>query len=110
MQTSPAAAHIPLGERLTYASLYGAIDNWRQFINEENANIQILNGLLATADQPQNRSQVRFHLAQARSLLHRRQLNYAYFFTRFDALGIEPDESQLTVRPDDRKLCAPLDS
>jgi hypothetical protein len=27
----PAAAHIPLKERLTYSSLYAAIDNWRQF-------------------------------------------------------------------------------
>src|SRR5438132_7068973 len=27
-KTSPAAAHIPLRERLTYASLYGAIENW----------------------------------------------------------------------------------
>jgi hypothetical protein len=109
-KTSPAAAHIPLRQRLTYASLYGAIDNWRQFINEENANAAMLSGLLATAGQPENRRQVPFHIAQARFLVNRRQLNYDYFFTRFDALGIKPDESQLTVRPNDRRLCEPLTS
>ena len=109
-KTSPAAAHIPLRQRLTYASLYGAIDNWRQFINEENANAAILNALLATAGQPENRRQVPFHIAQARFLVSRRQLNYDYFFTRFDALGIKADESQLTVRPNDRRLCEPLTS
>jgi type II secretory pathway pseudopilin PulG len=107
-KTSPAAGNIPLRDRLTYATLYGAIDNWRQFINEENANAQMLTALLETADQPGNRSQVRLHLAQARHFVGRRQLNYDYFFTRFDKLGIKPDESQLTVRPDDRRLCAPL--
>jgi hypothetical protein len=108
-KTSPAA-HIPLRQRLTYASLYGAIDNWRQFINEENANAAMLSGLLATAGQPENRRQVPFHIAQARFLVNRRQLNYDYFFTRFDALGIKADESQLTVRPNDRRLCEPLTS
>ncbi len=108
-KTSPAVAHVPLRDRLTYASLYGAIDNWRQFINEENANSQILTGLLATADQPENRRQVAFHIAEARHMVSRRQVNYDYFFTRFNALGIKPDESQLTVRPDDRRLCEPLE-
>lgn len=107
-KTSPAAAHIPLKERLTYASLYSAIDNWREFINEENGNAQVLSSLLVTADQPDNRRQVRFRLAQARLLLHRRGLNYAYFFTRFDELGIKPDYSQLTIRIDPAELCKPL--
>jgi hypothetical protein len=109
-KTSPAAAHIPLRERLTYASLYAAIDNWRQFIDEENANIQVLSGLLATADQPENRRQVRLHLAEARWMLNRRTLNYSYFFTRFDELGIKPDYSQQTIRIDPAELCKPLES
>ena len=108
-KTSPAASHIPLKERLVYASLYGAIDNWRQFFNEEYANMDSLAGLLATADQPDNRAQVRLHLAQARLFLRRRRLNYPFFFTRFDALGIRPDYSQLTIHSDPNALCAPLD-
>ena len=107
-KTSPAAAHLPLNERLTYASLYSAIDNWREFINEENGNAQVLSALLVTADQPENRRQIRFRLAEARILLNRRALNYTYFFTRFDQLGIKPDYRQLTIRIDPAELCKPL--
>jgi hypothetical protein len=107
-KTSAVAADIPLKERLTYASLHAAIENWRQFIDEENANIGRLGGLLATADQPENRRQIRFHLERARVLLGRRENNYIYFFTRFDELGIKPDYSQLTIRADPSVLCEPL--
>jgi hypothetical protein len=30
-------------------------------------------------------------------------------FTRFDALRIAPDDSQLTVKANDKLLCEPLD-
>jgi hypothetical protein len=109
-KTSPAAVHIPLKVRLTYASLYQAIDNWRQFIEEENQNSETLADLLATADQPENRRQVRLHLVHARFMLRRRRLNYDYFFTRFDELKIKPDRSQQTVQFDPRRLCTPLAS
>jgi len=102
--------HIPLKERLTYASLYQAIDNWRQFIEEENQNSETLVDLLATADQPENRRQIRLHLVHARFMLSRRRLNYDYFFKRFDELQIKPDRSQQTVQVDPRRLCAPLRS
>jgi hypothetical protein len=108
-KTNPAAAQIPLEERLTFASLYGAMENWRQFIDEENANAQLLSGLLSTADQPENRRLIPLRLAQARLLLNRRRLNYPYFFGRFDALAIRPDDRQLTIRVDPRALCAPLE-
>lgn len=107
-KTSPIVGHIPLKERLTYASLYAAIDNWRQLISEENQNSRILRALLATADQPENRRQIRFHLVQARYMLRRRRLNYDYFFKRFDELEIKPDTSQLTLHVDPRRLCSPL--
>lgn len=107
-QSSAATSDIPLKERLTYATLYGAINNWRPFINEENENARAMHALLASADEPDNRRQVRFRLEVARHFVRRRQLNYDYMFTRFDALGIEPDDSQLTVRFDDKRLCAPL--
>lgn len=107
-KTSPAAAHIPLKERLTYASLYAAIDNWRQFIDEENINANALSALLMTADNPENRGQARVRLAQAQLMLNRRALNYAYFFTRFDELGIKPDYSQQTLHIDPSELCKPL--
>ena len=108
-KTSEVAANIPLRERLTFASLYDAINNWRQFINEENANAQALNSLLATADQPENRRQIAYHISLARMFVNRRQFNYDYMFTRFDQLRIAPDETQLTVRPNDKLLCEPLD-
>jgi hypothetical protein len=109
-KTSPAASDIPLKERLLYASLYGAIDNWRLFFDEENKNVQEINALLFTADQPENRSQVPYRLSKARAYINRRKFNYSYLFTRFDELGIKPDDSQLTVKADDRALCAPLES
>jgi hypothetical protein len=41
-------------------------------------------------------------------MVNRRALNYAYFFTRFDELGINPDYSQQTIRIDPSDLCKPL--
>ena len=107
-KTSPASAHIPLKERLTYASLYGAIDNWREFINEENVNSNALSALLATADDPENRRAARVRLAEARLFLNRRLLNYGYFFDRFDQLGIKPDYGQQTIRVQPKAMCVPL--
>ena len=107
-KTSAVTADIPLEQRLTYASLYGAIDNWRLFIDEENKNAREISTMLATADQPQNRVRLPALIAQARIFVQRRKFNYDYFFTRFDRLRIAPDDSQLTVVADDRRLCAPL--
>jgi hypothetical protein len=107
-KTSPVTERLPLKERLTYASLYAAIDNWRQFITEENQNSRKLTDFLATADQPENRRQIRLYLVEARFMLYRRRLNYDYFFKRFDELGIKPDTTQLTVRVDPHRLCNPL--
>jgi len=107
-KTSPATTDIPLQERLTYASLYGAIDNWRPFLDEENKNSRAITTLAATADQPQNRAQLPALIALARILLQRRKFNYDYFFTRFDRLRIAPDERELTVVVNDRRLCEPL--
>jgi hypothetical protein len=108
-KTSDTTASIPLRERLIFASLYDAINNWRQMINEENANTQVLGGLLATADQPENRRQIAYRISLARGYVNRRKFNYDYMFTRFDALRIAPDNSQLTVRANDKLLCEPLD-
>jgi len=108
-KTSPATADIPLKERLTYASLYGAIDNWRLFIDEENKNARSIAALMLTADRPESRAQLPVLIAQARIFVQRRKFNYEYFFTRFDRLRIEPDERELTVAADDRRLCKPLE-
>jgi hypothetical protein len=108
-KTSETTNAIPLRQRLIFASLYDAMNNWRQMINEENANTQALNGLLTTADQPENRSQIAYRIALARMFVSRRQFNYDYMFTRFDALRIAPDDSQLTVKANDKLLCEPLD-
>ena len=108
-KASPAAAHIPLGERLTYADLYAAIDNWREYLAEERVNAVELSALLENADQADSRRQIRFHVAKARILLRRRSENYPYFFKRFDALNIRPDFGQLTIARDPKALCAPLE-
>jgi len=108
-KTSETTANIPLRQRLIFASLYDAINNWRQMINEENANTQVLGGLLATADQPENRRQIAYRISLARGYVNRRIFNYDYMFTRFDALRIVPDKSQLTVKANDKLLCEPLD-
>ena len=108
-KTSDTTANIPLRERLIFASLYDAINNWRQMINEENANTQVLSGLLATADQPENRRQIAYRISLARGYVNRRKFNYDYMFTRFDALRIAPDYNQLTVQANDKLLCKPLD-
>src|SRR4029079_15592395 len=44
-KTSPATTDIPLQERLTYASLYGAIDNWRPFLDEGKKNSRAITTL-----------------------------------------------------------------
>jgi hypothetical protein len=108
-KTSPATVHIPLDERLTYADLYGAIDNWREYLAEERANAIELSSLVASGDQADSRRQIPLHVAKARLFLRRRAENYPYFFTRFAALGIRPDESQLTIARDPKALCEPLD-
>jgi hypothetical protein len=108
-KTSDSTANIPLRERLLFASLYDAINNWRQMNNEEAANAQVLSGLLATADQPENRRQIAYRLSLARGYVNRRKFNYDYMFTRFDALRIAPDYSQLTVQANDKLLCEPLE-
>jgi hypothetical protein len=65
--------------------------------------------LLTTADQPENRRQIAYRISLARGFVNRRIFNYDYMFTRFDALRIAPDVSQLTVRANDKLLCEPLD-
>ena len=102
-----AAAH-SAGERLTYADLYAAIDNWRDMLAEERVNAVELSGLLASADQPESRRQITRYVAKARLYVRRRGQNYPYFFTRFDALKIRPNSSELTIERDPRALCAPL--
>jgi hypothetical protein len=107
-KASPAAAHIPLKERLTYADLYAGIDNWREYLAEERVNAINLSGLVESGDVPESRRQIRFHVAKARVLQRRRAENYPYFFKRFDALNIRPDTSQLTIARDPQALCKPL--
>jgi hypothetical protein len=108
-KSSDTMSDIPLKERVTIASLYDAFNNWKQMIVEENQNAQALGGLLATADQPENRRQIAYRISLARGFVNRRKFNYDYMFKRFDALHIVPDDSQLTVQANDRLLCEPLE-
>lgn len=108
-KTSPAAGNIPLNERLGFGDLYGAIDNWREFLAEERVNAIELSALVESADQPENRRQIKLHVAKARLMLRRRAENYPYFFTRFDALNIRPDPRTLTIARDPKALCGALE-
>jgi hypothetical protein len=109
-RSNPAINHLPLRERLTYASLYAAIDNFRGYLDIQRANVIQLSALFATADQPENRRQIPLLLYKARSDLQMRQTNYPYFFDRFDELRIGPDARELTVSIDPKRLCGPLGS
>lgn len=109
-KTSPAVDQISLGERLVYASLYAAIDNWRVYLDEERNNAVQLNALLATADQPDHRREAELRMNVARQYVARRQRNYTYFFTRLDRLRVAPDASQLTLTVDPHALCGPLET
>ena len=107
-KSSPATARIPLKERLTYANLYAAIDNWRSMLAEERESAVELSALVASADGSESRRQIMLYVAKARIFVHRRAENYPYLFTRFDALKIRADSSQLTIARDPKALCAPL--
>ena len=103
-----AMAQMPLRERLTYASLYAALENWRDLLRNESTNNQTLAGLLETANAPENRRQISLVLARARILARFRQETSAYLIKRFDELGVRPDSSTLTATRNSKELCAPL--
>jgi len=107
-KSDSAIAHIPLDERLSYASLYATLDNWRQLLGDEKSNSDELSNLLATADEPENRRQVRLHLLKAHNMLDQRSKNYAFLFTRFDRLEIKPDMHGVPFKIDANAMCQPL--
>ncbi len=107
-KSNPVINQLPLRERLTYASLYAGIDNFRNYFDIQRTNVLQLSGLFATANQPENRRQIPLLLYKARAELRLRQENYPYFFSRFDELRIAPDRSELTVKVDPNRLCGPL--
>ena len=109
-RSNPAINRLPLQERLTFASLYAAIDNFRGYFDIQRANVIQLSGLFATANQPENRRQIPFLLYKAGADLRMRQTNYPYLFARFDALRIAPDRHELTVKIDPNQLCGILKS
>jgi hypothetical protein len=107
-KTSPAGQLLGLDERLTYASLYDGLDNWRRINVGEDRNAEAITALFATADQPENRRQLPQLLVRARLELRAREMNYPYLFTRFDELHVRPDRSNLTLSINQKALCAPL--
>lgn len=109
-KASPAGQLLGLEERLTYASLYEGLDNWRRINDDEIGLAATISADFATANQPENRREIPKLLVHARGYLATRQKNYPYFFTRFDALNIRPDSSRFTLSVDTKALCAPLDS
>ena len=109
-KSTPAGQLLGLDERLTYASLYEGLDNWRRINDNEIENAVAISVDFATANQPENRRELPKLLVHARGFLAGRQANYPYFFTRFDALKIRPDSSSFTLRANPKALCAPLGS
>ena len=110
-KTSPAAARIPLNERLTYASLYAAastigVNYWER--SESIPKRSRRCSPLLTYPTTDARFPCIWPLPEIE--LHRRQINYPYFFERFDQLRIRPDASQLTVASDPNRLCGPLEA
>jgi hypothetical protein len=107
-KTSAATSRIPLGERLTYASLYAALENWRELLRNEVANTQMIASLFETANQPENRRQIPALLSRARNLVRFRQSSSAYIIKRFNELGVRSDASTLIGATDPNELCKPL--
>lgn len=107
-KTSTATALIPLHERLTYASLYAALENWRELLRNEVTNAETIGALFETANQPENRRQIPAFLSRARTLVRFRNASSAYIIKRFDELGVRPDQSTLIGAIDPNKLCSPL--
>jgi hypothetical protein len=107
-KTSPVMAQIPLRERLTYASLFAALENWRGLIHTEEANRQQLAALLETANVPENRAQIALAVAHARIMVNFRHASFDYLIKRFDDLGIRPDASTLASVGAANQLCRPL--
>ena len=101
-------AQMPLRERLTYASLYAALENWRGLLRSESTDNQTIAALLETANQLENRRQISLLLSRARILIRFRQESSAYITKRFDELGVRPDSSTLTGARDSNELCTPL--
>jgi hypothetical protein len=106
-KSNPAINQLPVRERLTLASLYAGIDNFRGYFDIQRADVVQLSGLFATANQPENRRQIPLLLYKARSEVRMRQQNYPYFFKRFDELGIKADGRELAVSVDPNRLCGP---
>jgi hypothetical protein len=107
-KASPATAQMPLGERVTYSSLYAALENWRELLRNESTNNQAIEALLERANQPVNRAQIPVLLSRARILLRFRQASSAYITKRFDDLGVRPEASTLDGAVDPNELCKPL--
>ena len=107
-KTSAATGRMPLRERLIYASLYAALENWRELLRNEVTNTQTLAALFATANQPENRRQIPALLSRARNLVRFRQSSSAYIIKRFDELGVRADTSTLLGATDPNELCNPL--
>jgi hypothetical protein len=107
-KTSAATARMPLRERLTYASLYAALENWRELLRNEVTNTQTLAALFETANEPENRRQIPALLSRARNLVRFRQASSAYIIKRFDELGVRADASTLLGAIDPNELCNPL--
>lgn len=109
-KSTPAGQLLGLDERLTYASLYEGLENWRQINDNEGKLAAAIGADFATADQPENRRELPKLLVHARHYLTVRQKNYPYLFTRFDELDIRPDSSKLTLSVNPKALCVPLGS
>ena len=105
---SSVLAQMPLQEQLTYASLYAALENWRDLLRIESTQNQTIAALLDRADQADSRGQIPVLLSRARILLRFRLESSAYITRRFDDLGVRPDASTLNGAIDSSRLCEAL--
>ena len=75
-KSNPVIDQLPIRERLTFASLYAGIENFKGYFDIQRANTIELSGLFATASQPENRRQIPLLLYKARADLRLRRTNY----------------------------------
>ena len=108
-KTSPATAHMPLDEQLTYADLFAAIDNWREYLAEERSERRRPCRRCSQAPiSADSRRQIALHVAKARIFVRRRPRITPISSSVSTRSTSARTLSQLTIARDPQALCAPL--
>jgi hypothetical protein len=83
--------HFPMNEQLAFATVYDGVAH-RQVDIEKGADLfERIGGLVAVADDPQSRRELRAALGSLKARIAALATNDNYMRRHFDALGVKPD-------------------